>query len=81
MQCELSWPPLVRTTCRAPGTPQHHWLATQQYDSGIGWKGMLAAAKTLACTGLDLLTQPAILRKIQKEFKEKTRGFVYRSPI
>ena len=83
-QCNVSWLApfgFLRTTCRAPGTPQHHWLATQQYDSGIGWKGMLAAAKTLACTGLDLLTQPAILRKIQKEFKEKTRGFVYRSPI
>ena len=83
-QCNVSWLApfgFLRTTCRAPGTPQHHWLATQQYDSGIGWKGMLAAAKTLACTRLDLLTQPAILRKIQKEFKEKTRGFVYRSPI
>ncbi len=83
-QCNVSW--LVpfgffRTTCRAPGTPQHHWLATQQYGLAIGWKGMLAASKTLACTAVDLLTQPAVLRKIRKEFSEKTRGFQYRSPI
>jgi aminobenzoyl-glutamate utilization protein B len=71
----------LRTTCRAPNTPRHNWLATAQYGSGIGWKGMRVAAKVMACTALDLLTEPPLLRKVQREFKEKTYGFTYRSPI
>jgi aminobenzoyl-glutamate utilization protein B len=79
--CNVSWLAplgLFRTTCRAPKTPRHHWLATIQYGSGIGRKGIHVAAKTLASTALDLLTQPATLRKVQEEFKRKTRGFVQR---
>jgi aminobenzoyl-glutamate utilization protein B len=52
---------MFRATTRAPETPEHHWLSTIQYGSGIGMKGMQVAAKTLACTGLDLFTQPAML--------------------
>jgi aminobenzoyl-glutamate utilization protein B len=83
-QCNVSWLAplgLFRTTCRAPNTPQHHWLATAQYGSGIGWKGMQIAAKSIACTALDLFSQPSTLGKVRKEFQKKTRGFVYRSPI
>lgn len=83
-QCNVSWLAplgLFRATCCAPKTPHHHWLATVQYGSGIGWKGMHVAAKTLACTALDLFTQPGVLEKVRREFQEKTRGFVYRSPI
>lgn len=83
-QCNVSWLTpmgLFRTTCRAPDSGQHNWLATQLYGSGIGKKGMLAAAKTIACTTIDLLTQPTVLRKIRREFTEDTRDFVYRSPI
>ena len=72
---------LFYTSCRAPGTPEHSWDATVQFGSGIGFKGMKVASKVIACTALDLITNPAELKKIQREFKEKTRGFEYRSPI
>ena len=72
---------LFYTSCRAPGTPEHSWDATVQFGSGIGFKGMKVASKVIACTALDLITNPAALKKIQREFKEKTRGFEYRSPI
>ena len=72
---------LFYTSCRAPGTPEHSWDATVQFGSGIGFKGMKVASKVIACTALDLITNPVELKKIQKEFKEKTRGFEYQSPI
>ncbi len=72
---------LFYTSCRAPKTPEHSWPATCQFGSGIGFKGMKLASKVLACTALDLICQPTTLRKIQKEFREKTQGFEYRSPI
>jgi aminobenzoyl-glutamate utilization protein B len=39
---------------------------------------MLYAAKTLAATAVDLLEAPETLTAIQTEFKEKTKGVVYK---
>jgi aminobenzoyl-glutamate utilization protein B len=36
----------------------------------IGEKAMTVAAKTLAATGLDLLTQPALLEQARESFRE-----------
>ena len=72
---------LFYTSCRAPGTPEHSWDATAQFGSGIGFKGMKVASQVIACTALDLLTLPAALKDVQTEFKRKTRGFDYRSPL
>ncbi len=83
-QSNVSWmTPLgmFLVCCRAPKTPQHHWLSTVQYGSGIGSKGMHVAAKVLTCSALDLFTQPTVLRKVREEFKQKTKDFRYRSPI
>ena len=63
--------------CHAPGTPGHHWLATQQYGMEIGEKGMETASKTMATSALELICNPDVLSEVQKEFKEKTKGFVY----
>jgi aminobenzoyl-glutamate utilization protein B len=48
----------------------------------IGHKGMLNAAKTLAFTAVDLMSDPALVQKAKAEFDEK-RGpnFVYRPLI
>lgn len=63
--------------CHAPGTPGHHWSATQQYGMEIGEKGMLTAAKVMAASALELLTKPALIQEIRAEFQEKTKGFTY----
>ena len=42
---------------------------------------MLVAAKTLAATILDLLTQPKLLAQVQAEWKEVTKGKPYKSPL
>jgi aminobenzoyl-glutamate utilization protein B len=65
------------TACHAPGTPGHHWLATQQYGMEIGEKGMLTAAKTIATAAIEIITDEKLLGEVRAEFVEKTRGFIY----
>ncbi|HEY8461265.1 MAG TPA: amidohydrolase, partial [Blastocatellia bacterium] len=47
----------------------------------IGHKGMMLASKTLAATMVDLFEDAKALEAIQAEFKEKTKGFVYKPYI
>ena len=65
-----------------PGTPAHSWQAVAAGGMSIGHKGMLVAAKTLALTAYDLMTDAASVQKARAEFDRK-RGpdFVYRSLI
>jgi aminobenzoyl-glutamate utilization protein B len=70
------------TTCCWPlGTPGHSWQIVASSGSSIGFKGMLLAAKALALSGLDLLTRSELLADAQAEFKRKTNGTPYRSPL
>jgi aminobenzoyl-glutamate utilization protein B len=70
------------TTCCWPfGTPPHSWQITASAGSAIGFKGMLFAAKALALTALDLMTQPQLLRAAQAEFAASTGGRQYVSPL
>jgi aminobenzoyl-glutamate utilization protein B len=66
----------------APGTPPHSWQAVACGGTDIGFKGMMVAAKTLALTGLDLLTDKALLENAKKEFNE-ARGadFKYKAIV
>lgn len=70
-----------RTVTRAPGTPEHHKFLTLQGGMGIGERGMIYAAKVLAVTALDLLTDRGLRRRAQEEFQARTKGFVYRSTL
>lgn len=65
-----------------PGTSPHSWQATACGATDIGIKGMIVAAKTLALTGLDLLTDPSLIEQAKAEF-ELARGpeFVYKPLI
>jgi aminobenzoyl-glutamate utilization protein B len=44
-------------------------------------KGAQAAARVLALTGIDLLTDPDLLAAAKKDFQERTGGKPYESPI
>ena len=63
-----------------PGTSAHSWQAVAAGGMSIGMKGMILAAKVLAQTGVDLLTDPDLLQAAREEF-ELRRGpdFVYES--
>lgn len=64
-----------------PGTPGHTWQATACTGGSIGRKGMMVAARTLALTAMDLLTDPARVAAARSSF-EKARGTQpYRSRV
>jgi aminobenzoyl-glutamate utilization protein B len=67
---DISW--VVPTTgfttaCWAPGTPGHSWQATAAGGTSIGRKGMNLAARVLAATAWDLLSNPQTLQAAKDE--------------
>jgi aminobenzoyl-glutamate utilization protein B len=63
----------LRAATWIPGTPSHSWQAVACGGTEIGTKGMMVAAKTLALTGIDLLTNQTIIVKAKEEWN-KARG-------
>ena len=57
------------------------WQAVAQGATGIAHKGMLAAAKVLARTAVDLLQDPSIVAAAKAELHSKLGGAAYVSPI
>jgi len=69
----------LSTATWVPGTPAHSWQAVACGGTDIGVKGMMAAAKTIALTGIDLLRNPALIEKAKAEFQQARGGnFVYK---
>ncbi len=66
----------LRTATWVPGTSSHSWQAVAAGGTEIGNKGMINAAKTLAFTAHDLLTQPEVLEAAREEFLRR-RGEDY----
>lgn len=64
-----------------PGTPGHTWQATACTGGSIGRKGMIVAAKTLALTAMDLLTDPAKVAAARASFDKVKAGRPYKSRI
>ncbi len=63
-----------------PGTPPHSWQAVACGGTDIGIKGMMVAAKTMALTGIDLLTKPELITQAKEEFaKDRGEGFQYKA--
>ncbi len=63
----------LRAATWIPGTPAHSWQAVACGGTEIGTKGMMVAAKTISLTGIDLLTNPALIATAKEEWN-KTRG-------
>ena len=66
----------LSTATWVPGTSAHSWQAVAAGGMSIGNKGMINAAKTLAFTMYDLITNPALIDAAQQEFVER-RGEDY----
>jgi aminobenzoyl-glutamate utilization protein B len=69
------------TATMVPGVPLHSWQATACAGSSIGRKGMMVAAKTLALTALDLLTDPKEIAAARASFDQRRAGREYRARI
>lgn len=63
------------------GVALHTWRCAACAGSGIGMRGMLFAAKTIAGTVYDLFTKPEILEKAKTEFIAKTKNDPYVCPF
>lgn len=59
----------VFTACMPVGTPGHTWQITACAGGSIGQKGMLYAAEVVADMVLELLSDPALLRRAKEEFE------------
>jgi aminobenzoyl-glutamate utilization protein B len=71
----------ITTATWALGIPGHSWAVTATGAMSIGHKGMLHAAKVMAMTGADLITNPDLLKAARDEFAESTAGRPYQCPI
>ena len=71
----------LTTCCQALGTPGHSWQFVVTSGSSIGHKGMMLAAKAMALAVFDLETKPNIVQAARDEFKRKTGGKSYVSPL
>ncbi|OWV80938.1 peptidase M20 [Rhizobium sp. R634] len=69
------------TPAWAIGTNPHTWQVVAQGKSRAAHKAMVHAAKTLAATGLSLLTSPDLLARAKAEWRDKTKGRAYVCPI
>jgi aminobenzoyl-glutamate utilization protein B len=78
---DVSWivPTLHLSVTTAPeGAPWHAWPVVACGGMSIGHKGLAYAAKALATTMVDLFEDEKTLEAIQTEFKEKSKGEVYK---
>lgn len=55
----------------APAGGWHNWKVASLGGGSVGQKGMVQAAKVLAVTNIEILTNADILIKAQEEYKEK----------
>jgi aminobenzoyl-glutamate utilization protein B len=69
------------TATFVPGTPGHSWQSTACAGMSIGHKGMIAAAKTLALTAMDLFAEPQQLAAAKQNFAQRKSGSDYRSRL
>ena len=67
-----------RVATQANGCPGHSWQITACTGTSIGEKGGVVAAKTLACTALELLADADLRDAARKEFKERRGEKPYR---
>jgi aminobenzoyl-glutamate utilization protein B len=57
----------------------HQWGCTACHGMSIGRKAVIQAAKVLAATGLDLMTEPDLLKGIRDEFDRRVLGQPYKT--
>ena len=71
----------LRVTTAAALVPWHSWATAASHGTDGAVRGARVAAKVLALTGVDLLTNPSLLTEAQEYFEEATGGKAYESPI
>ncbi|GAA2095908.1 M20 family metallopeptidase [Actinomadura alba] len=81
---DISWqvPTIQMGTAHQPGgTKNHSWHHTATAAAHPGHVTMLMAAKYLAGTTIDLLTQPKVVGEMKDEFERRTKGIEWKSML
>ncbi|WP_218566387.1 amidohydrolase [Vallicoccus soli] len=79
---DISWQvPTIQmgTAHEPPGTFNHSWHRTACGAASPGHVATMAAARYLAGTVVDLLTQPAVVREMREEFEQRRSQVEWRS--
>lgn len=72
----------LETATWVPGTAAHSWQAVAAGGTAIGEKGMIVAAKAMAMTTVDLLSNPDLLAAAKGEYMQRVGpDFEYRSLV
>lgn len=73
----------IMTTCAPAGVEVHTWQATASFGSAIGLKGMRQAARIMALSAYELLTDRSgsLLKQARDEFNTSTGGRRYKPAI
>jgi aminobenzoyl-glutamate utilization protein B len=61
-----------RVATAAEDVPWHSWATTACSGTGAGRKGAVVAAKVIAATGVDILTDPELVKQAKEFFLEAT---------
>lgn len=80
---DLSWMvpvTMMRIATWPVSVSGHTWGATAASGMSIGHKGLLHAAKVMALTAIDLIEEPAHLKKIRAEFNARVKATPYHLP-
>ncbi|MBC9715373.1 amidohydrolase [Streptomyces sp. TRM66268-LWL] len=81
---DISWnvPTVSMGAALAPvGTKMHTWSTAACAAAAPGQAAVIAAAKYLAATAVDLVTQPERLKAVKDEFAERTKGVEWRTAL
>ena len=81
---DISWqvPTISMGTAHQPGgTKNHSWHHTATGAANAGHMSTLAAAKYLAATTIDLLTQPKVVAEMNEEFDRRTAKIKWKSML
>ncbi len=62
-----------------PGKVPHHWSTVSGNHGSTAWKGLIAGAKVMAASAIDLFTQPDELKQVRKEFEDYSKENPYKS--
>ncbi len=71
----------LNVTTAAADIPWHSWATAASHGTEGAIQGAYVAARVLALTGVDLLTDPELLAAAKAFFLEQTGGAPYESPI
>ena len=70
-----------RVATAAYDIPWHSWATTACHGTEAGRKGAVVAAKIIAATGVDLLTDEELINEAKSFFAEASDGKTYVSPL